>query len=151
MAWILKTNKFVLDSAPELSMRSFTNEAALVWPSVRKLVQRGLYDTDLLDSNDVFAAIAEGRAVLFVGYVNDIPTTAAVIELQQYPRGAVAEVISAAGQWHLFYSFIAFAKVWLRANNVKRLRCICRPAQARLFTRLTEFKSTGQQILEINF
>lgn len=149
--WTLKTNSFVCDDNPALTVRAFSHDAALVWPSILTLVKRGLYATDLLSTDDVFFLITGNRAVLFVGYDAGKPVAIAVIALQKYPRQTVGEVIATAGRCSQFYSVVEVFKLWLSANGIHHLRCVCHGPQAKLFTRLTEFKPTGQQILELNF
>lgn len=149
--WTLKTNSFVCDSNPALTVRAFSHDVALVWPAVLRLVKRGLYATDLINADDVFFLITSNKAVLFVGYEKDKPVAIAVISLQKYPRRTIGEILATAGMCAQFYSIAEVFKTWLTANGIHCLRCTCHGPQARLFARFTDFKPTGQQILELNF
>lgn len=149
--WTIQTNSFVCDTNPVLTVRAFSHDAALVWPSVRRLVEKGLYATDLLSSDDLFFLITGNRAVLFVGYEAGKPVAIAAIALEKYPRQTIGEVVAVAGRCKQFYSVAEVFKTWLTANGIHRLRCVCHSPQVKLFARLTEFRPTGQQILELNF
>ena len=100
--------------------------------------------------NDVFAAVVPADRVFVGGCVDDIPI-GCCYRVATIPRGAVAAGYFRCGSGTYFIpSSRLDLKSGIRANNVKTIRCICRPARP-LVRSLDEFKSTGQQILEINF
>ena len=133
-------------------LRAYTTNASDVYAEVFSLLRSGLYDAlEYLDVSDVLGMLERKEAVLFVGFQDEVPVAVFLISFTKYPKQTVAELMAAAGKCFPFYPSWPVVKNWLLANDVHRMRCECRKAQARLFRKVSPMAASGREVLEVLF
>lgn len=82
-----------------------TQFVADLWPSIEKHLDRALEHHPFLEAQDVYDLLHEGLLRLFIATADQKVTGFALMEVVNYPRRKVANVLAAAGE-HGFLSVL---------------------------------------------
>lgn len=110
-----------------------------LWPAIRPFAVAALRVHHFIDAEDLLTILLGGGASLFVCEHNARVVGFGALEVVQYPRRRVANVLAAGGEVGLLSatrdSFLDIAEAWAREQGADTLAVTGRPGWARVLAR----------------
>lgn len=110
-----------------------------LWPAVRPYADAAMRVHPFMDADDLLTMLLQGKVTLFVCEHKSRVIGFGALEVIQYPRRRVANVLAAGGEIGLLSatrdSFLDIAEAWAREQSADTLAVTGRPGWARVLAR----------------
>lgn len=111
---------------------------APLWPTISTFLDSALQHSEgELSSDDIRTMVENEQAFILVVVVGGEIKAAGAVEITQYPRFKVANIIAVGGDCvFLKRSELEWLKMLCKDMNIRSVQTYCRPSMARLLNRL---------------